>query len=235
MKDYSSIASIAQERLAISRHISPEDSRVYSYDAILFSVGCTHKKCFVGALGAWRAMPPREVDLWIILALHGAACALAYQEGMAAFLRWCTPRFNAPHTLITGCFATPSPFQMLWLWGSVFGAGADMQRSLGRLGFLALYLCGALSSVLISANLRYSATGVGGILATFACHTLTAPLARHAVFGIEMSARMALAAQVGIATLPNLSSEGSKAAVVLALNGAPLFVGAAFFQAFLSR
>ena len=55
------IVSLAFERATVGTHISEDDPRIWATQYIFFSVGCTHKKCFAGVLGAWRPMPDREV------------------------------------------------------------------------------------------------------------------------------------------------------------------------------
>ena len=174
-------------------------------------------------------MPGPTADLYALLACHGAACLLAHTEGMGAFFRWCSPRPNAPHTIITSLFATSSPFELLWLFGTLQGVGSDLQRSLGRLGFVALYLGGSLSSVLFAAYTRHSANGAGGALAAFAFHALAAPNMRHNIFGVTMGARMALAAQAALASYPAVNG-AARPGVVLALNGIPIFLGAAYWH-----
>ena len=225
--NYTGLSSMVVARCALGTHVSDEDPRVWAMDALLLTVGCTHRRCYVGILGKWRAVPGAQYDLYALIAAHAAAVLLAYHD-MRAYHRLCSPRLSAPHTLLTALFAASSPFELLWLVGSIMGLGPDLQRSIGRLGYLALYLGGSLSSVLLAAYLRHSVNGSGGALASCAYHALVAPHARHSIFGLEMGARMALAAQAGLASLP-ATHEGARSAVILALNGVPMLVGSAVF------
>lgn len=226
---HAALLEMARARLSIGTHESEVDARVWATDAVLLTVGCTKKKCYVGILGQWRPLPGAESDLYVLLACHGAACALAHSQGMPVFFRWCSPRMSSPFTLLTSIFATASPFEMLWLYGTMLGVGRDLQRGLGRLGFLALYLGGGLSSVLVAAYFRHSANGAGGALAAFAYHALAAPNARHSIFGLEMGARMSLAAQAALASYPAFNG-AARPELVLALNGLPILIGAALFH-----
>ena len=225
--NYTALSGIVLSRCALGTHVSEEDPRVWAFDALLLTVGCTHRRCYVGILGKWRAVPDAKYDLYALIAAHAAAVLLAYTD-MGLYHRLCSPRLSAPHTLLTALFAASSPFELLWLVGSIMGLGPNLQRTIGRLGYLALYIGGSLSSVLLGAYVRHSVNGSGGALASCAYHALVAPHARHSVFGLEMGARMALAAQAGLASLP-ATHEGARSAVILALNGVPILVGAVVF------
>jgi hypothetical protein len=208
-----------------------DDQQLWATDASLFTVACTKKKCFVGALGVWRAVPGPEIDLWALLGANGVACAVCYAYDVRTFYQIFSPRFSEPHTLLTSMFATSSPFELLWMYGTILGLGRSLQRALGRGGFLALYLSGGISATLIALFQRHSSTGAGGVLATLTYHTLLAPHSRHSVFGIEMGAKMALAVQVGFCCWPALSGQAARPGVLLAMNGMPTFLAAALFFA----
>ena len=223
------IISLAFERATVGTHISEDDPRIWATQYIFFSVGCTHKKCFAGVLGAWRPMPDREFDLYALLACHGAACLLAHTYGMLFFFQTFSPSLSKPHTLLTAIFATSSPFEMLWLCGCILGVGSDLQRAIGRIGFLILYIAGGVSSVLLAAYNRHSANGAGGALASMAYHALAAPRARHNILGFDMGAKMALAVQAGLASWPAFNG-APQPLLILALNGLPMLVGAGAYQ-----
>ena len=64
------------------------------------------------------------------MAAHGAACLVANQYGPVTYHRLFSPRFSSPASLVLGIFATSSPFELVWLSGSILGVGAELQRSL---------------------------------------------------------------------------------------------------------
>lgn len=228
-RDFTALAEIARSRWDIGMHMDAEDARIWAFDALLLTIACTHRKCFVGVLGAWHVLPGAQVDLWALLACHGAACAVAHAYGMATFYRWCSPRASEPLTIAASIFASASPMELLWLYGSLLGVGADLQHSLGRAGFLALYCGGGLSSVLLAMYLRHSVNGGGGALASVAFHALRYPHARHSIFGLTLGAKAAVAVQVGLASLPAFGG-AARPEAVLALNGLPVAFGAGAFQ-----
>lgn len=222
------LSAMVRERFYFGVERWPED-RLWALDAGLVSLGCTSKKCFVGVLGSWNGLPGPQYDLYALAAAHGVACFVYHSYGPGTFYRYFAPLLSKPHTVLCGAFATSSAFEMLWLGSSLLGLGHELQRALGRAGFLALWLCGALGMSLAAATQRHSTNGTGGILAAFTYHTLAMPHARHSLYGVSMSARSALAVHLGIACLP--AFQGSdKPAVALGLAALPLAVGAAFFH-----
>ena len=221
----------SQSRIGISA--DDEDERIWAADAVLFTVGCTHKRCFLGVLGKWRRMWSGRYDLYGLAAAHGAACLVANQYGPGYYHRLFSPRFSSPVSLVLGIFATSSPFELVWLSGSILGVGAELQRSLGRGAFLMLYCGGALASSLVAAYSRHSANGAAGALATFAFHALAAPSARHSIFGLEMGARNALLAQAALSTWPMLN--GGRPATACALNAVPIAMGGILFRLLRAR
>ena len=219
------LRAMAWARCTIGIHTADDDARVWSADALLFSIGCTHKKCYVGAYGKWHSLPGAKYDLYALVGAHGAACLVSYVYGIGTFLRFFSPRFSAPYTIPLSLFATASPFELVWLSGSILGIGSGLQRSIGRGTFLLLYLGGALASSLLAASYRHSANGASGALAAHAFHAIAAPHARHSIFGMEMGAKAALAVQAGLSTYPMLS--GGRAGTAIALNVLPMLLGAA--------
>jgi hypothetical protein len=226
---WAAMVELAAERASYGR-LRWEEERLWSVDALFVSVGCTHKKCFVGLLGVWRPLPGAKVDLYVLVAAHGIPCAVMHQYGPAAFYHAFSPRWSEPYTVLLGGFATSSPFEMVWLGSTIMGMGPEMQRAIGRLGLLLLWLVGAFAVSLLAASQRHSCSGSGGALATFAYHALQAPYARHNLFGIEMGARAALAAQFAIASLPALNGGADRPGVLLALNGLPILVGSVLYH-----
>ena len=225
---WAALGELAAERFRFGREQWAEE-RLWAADLGLLTVGCTHKKCFVGALGAWNSLPGPDAELYALAAAHGAACLVMHQYGPNTFYEHFAPRFSKPHTLVAGGFATASPFEMLWLGGTLLGLGSGLQRAIGRVGFLVLYLGGAFGVSLFAASQRHSSTGSGGALASFAYHVLAAPSARHNIFGIEMGARMALAVHFGISTWPSLNGSTGRPLIGLALNGLPIVFGGALW------
>ena len=219
------LAELAAARCSF-RHRSWPEERLWAYDLGLVTLGCTHKKCLLGILGRWNALPGPAVDLWALTGLHGVSCLVMHQLGPEVFYSHFAPRMSEPHTLLLGGFASPSPFEVLWLGGTLLGLGPDLQRAIGRGGFLVLWLGGALCSSLLAASRRRSGTGAGGALASFAYHVLSAPNARHNIFGIELGAKAALAAHLGIATWPSV---GGQLLTGVALNGLPVVFGSAMW------
>jgi hypothetical protein len=239
---------MARTRCAFGYSEAPDDARVWAVDALFFAVGCTHRRCHVGVLGAWRPLPNQKFDLWLVLGLHAAACGLYHTQGPGPFYRLCSPRFSAPHTFVTAIVATASPFELIWMYGNLIDAGSDVQRALGRIGFLILCALppfpverlptltrsgphpnadalGGLSSAVAAAYCRHSANGAGGTLAVLAFHFLRQPSnVRFRVMNIQMSPVAALGVQALLAAVPSLS--GDRPQTALALVGAPVVLGA---------
>lgn len=227
---WQALLAMARERFAFGIERFPEEERgLWALDSGVLTVACTKKRCYVGALGSWRKLPGGEYDLYALAALHGFACLISHKYGPTVFFRHFAPRLVEPHTVLGGAFATSSPFEMLWLGSTLLGLGHELQRALGRGGFLALWLAGAVGMSLAAAVLRHTCTGTGGILASFTYHTIAAPHARHSLYGIEMGARQALAVHVGIACLPAFQG-ASRPHVAIGLSLLPLVIGAAFHQ-----
>ncbi len=176
----------------------------WAVDAGLVTLGCTRRKtCFVGLLGDWWRLPSwsREGDVYGLVAAHGAA-ALLHSQDIAAFYRHFAPRVSRPHTLFTSIFATSGLFEALWICSSLLSIGGDLQIALGRGGFAALYIG---SGLLISLCALYSSSatpGHGGLVAALVVHTRMFPRLRRSIMGVEMGAWSALAAQLGLASLP---------------------------------
>ena len=186
---------------------------------LLLGVGTASSRAHAGLLLLSR----------VFLAGHGLAVAVSYSLGPTTYFQHFSPRWSEPHTLLCSCFATTSPFELLYLSGNLLGVGAELQRSAGRAFLLLLYLSGAASVSLLAAQWRHSATGAGGALACGAYHALRSPSARHSVFGLEMSAKAALAVQVAVASWPAFNGAVGRPAVLIALNCVPALLGAALF------
>ena len=216
------LAELAAGRCSFGQRSWPEE-RLWAYDLGAITVGCTHRKCLVGVFGTWNSLPGPSVDLWTLCGFHGASCMVMHQCGPATFYGHFAPRWSAPHTLLLGGFASSSPFEVLWLGGTLLGLGPDLQRGIGRGGFLALWFGGALCTSLLAASRRRSGTGAGGALASFAYHVLSTPNARHSIFGIQLGAKAALAVHLGIATWPHVG--GGELVTGIALNGLPVMYG----------
>lgn len=225
--DLAAVGALAMANWQVGTAEWPERG-LWAADLGVATVACTRRACFVGVLGAWRRFPRwrAQHDLWVLLGAHGAACALAHLD-LGAYHRHFTPRLKRPHSLLLGAFATASPFELLWFGSSLLGVGAELQRGLGRLGYLALYLAGAAASTAFATATRHSSNGSGGVLATCAFHALAHPNARHSVFGLEMGARASLGAQVLIASCPSFVAGG---ATLLTMNAIPVAVGIGIFQ-----
>ena len=178
------IGMMAAQQFTFGSRAWPEE-KLWAMDAVLLSAGCTHKKCFVGVLGSWRKLPCAAIDLYILAAAHGSAIAVFYHFGPTVFYQHCAPRFSAPYTILTGAFATSSLFEMMWLTSTLFGLGHDLQRSIGRVRFLLLWLGGAGSVSLVAASLRHSCSGAGGVIAAFTYHAIVAPRAQYNIFGMR--------------------------------------------------
>ena len=228
-EDLERIYEIARSRARVGFVSSDEDARTWAVDALLLTLGCTHKRCYLGVYGAWHRLPDQQLDLYAIVGAHGLAVLFSYNYGMTTFFRHFSPRFSAPHTIFLAMFATSSPFELIWLSSSLFSVGATIQRIIGRGTFLLLYGLGAMSSVLIAAYNRHSASGASGVLAAYAYHALAAPRARHSLFGVEMGGRAALMVNAALATWPMIN--GGSAPMAMALTGTPALVGAAIWYA----
>ena len=185
----------------------------------------------MGHLGTWRRVPGPRFDLWVLLGMHATGCVVSYTYSSEVFFRYFSPRFDAPYTLLLSLFSPTTPWELLWLYGMLFSTGPAMQRALGRLGFLVLYVLGAASTTLLSAWQRHSATGKGGPLAIVTYHALLAPNARHSIFGVEMGAKAALAVQIGVCTWPAFTGDAPKPWLLIALNALPAMLGAVMFVA----
>ena len=143
----------------------------------------------------------RSADLTLIASLHGAACAWAAFDS-TSYAQHFGPRAAAPHTILLGSFASATPWETLYLSSTVLGLGGDLQRELGRVGFVVLYAVAGLASSVCSMLTRRSALGSGGAMATLTYHVLSAPGARHSVWGVDLGAKQALEVQVAIGLLP---------------------------------
>ena len=228
-KRWSALAALASNRLAFGFKEWPE-AKLWAADVGVISIGCTHKRCFVGVAGSWHRVPGPKADLYALVAMHGSALAVRYQYGPTAFFRHFSPRLSDPHTLLLGGFATSGEFEMLWLGSTLLGLGHELQRSIGRGGFLVLWLGGATSVSLVAATQRISSSGAGGALASFAYHALAAPFARHNIFGIEMGPKAALSAQAILATWSAFNGDAPRPAAILALHGLPILLGSLLWQ-----
>ncbi|KAL1495614.1 hypothetical protein AB1Y20_016974 [Prymnesium parvum] len=211
---------------------SSEEPRLWACDALLLSVGCVRRTCFVGALGSWWRLPSRSAaaERWLLCAAHIAAAATRL-AAPSAYFRWFQPSLRRPASVLLAAFATSGLFELVWTVTTIEGEGADLQQSrlLGRTNFLYLYIGSALASSLCSLATRSSAFGAGGLLATCCFHALAAPHARHVIFGVEMSGSTALAAQVVFACYPALNNGNAPA--VLLVNLVPTLGGAVAFFA----
>lgn len=221
---WSRLSGMTRNQCGLMVSASSEDPRVWAADLVFVTIGCTHRRCYCGILGKWYAMPGPEVDIWALLAAHGTACAIAYTHGAGLFYRHFSPRFSHPHTLLLSLFSTSTPFEMLWLYSSLHSVGPGLQRTMGRAGFLALYLsCAAIVTLVAAAN-RHSMASAAGMLAVVTYHTLMAPNARCSILGFEMGAKAALAVQFGICAWPAISGGTARPSLLLILNALPVFL-----------
>jgi len=186
----------------LKMHRWPDD--LWAADALIVSFGCTQRgTCFVGTLGKWWRLPKwmPKWDLWLLAGVHGTACA-CYMQSPMLYHQLFSPRASAPHTVLLGAFASSNPWELLWIGSTIVGLGQELQRALGRAGFIGLYLVAALASSVCSMLLRCSARGHGGILAAMAYHTILSPRSQHNIFGLTLGARQALAVQTVMAGWP---------------------------------
>ena len=190
------------------------------------SLGCTRRTCFVGAAGSWWQIPKwsKDTDVFVLAGLHALACATFHYD-VAAYYRHFAPRWSRPQSLVLGIFGVPSPWELLWLITSLVNYGPELQRALGRLGFVHLYLAAGLASTVAGLMLRCGGTGAAGVLAHLTFHVCRQPSARHTIFGVTLPAPAALAVQVGFASWQLLQTGGAVA--VLAVSGTPCALGAA--------
>ena len=190
------------------------------------SLGCTRRTCFVGAAGSWWQIPKwsKDTDVFVLAGLHALACATFHYD-VAAYYRHFAPRWSRPQSLLLGIFGVPSPWELLWLITSLVNYGPELQRALGRLGFVHLYLAAGLASTVAGLMLRCGGTGAAGVLAHLTFHVCRQPSARHTIFGVTLPAPAALAVQVGFASWQLLQTGGALA--VLAVSGTPCALGAA--------
>ena len=190
------------------------------------SLGCTRRTCFVGAAGSWWQIPKwsKDTDVFVLAGLHALACATFHYD-VAAYYRHFAPRWSRPQSLVLGIFGVPSPWELLWLITSLVNYGPELQRALGRLGFVHLYLAAGLASTVAGLMLRCGGTGAAGVLAHLTFHVCRQPSARHTIFGVTLPAPAALAVQVGFASWQLLQTGGALA--VLAVSGTPCALGAA--------
>jgi len=208
---------------------SSEESGLWSSDLLIATVGCTQKTCFVGAVGRWLRLPrwERHFDLYAMLGMHCIGVFLCYQCP-GTFFEHFSPRLSHPHTVVLGMFACTSPVELLWLVSFASWLGRDLQKMIGRLGAIALYVACGLSSSLASAILRRSATGAGGLLGAFAYHTLAAPNASHNILGIALSPPKALLAQFIIMSWDVVTIPDQRLPLIIC-NGLPTALGAVMF------
>lgn len=225
-RDYDTLASLAWSKLVIGFRADDEDGRIWAFDAVFATLGCTHRRCYLGVWGKWQRLPDEKMDLYGLLGAHGLACAYSYHYGKIAFFRLFSPRMMEPHTLLFAMFATFDPFELVWLSSGILSLGADLQRSLGRTGFLSLYCGAAFVTAITAAYNRHSANGAAGALAAYAYHALVAPGARHSLFGIEMGARAALMVQCMLSAWPLRQRPG----MAMVLNAIPILVGGLFWH-----
>lgn len=199
----------------------------WAADIAVVSLGCTRKGCLIGAGSLWWRPPswPMEWDLYLLVAVHAYSTFCP----SATYFRHFCPRARVPHSVLLGAVATRSTWGLLWVSSTLLGLGAELQQAIGRLGFLGLYAAAGLAASLVSMASRHSAHGHGGVLAACAYHTLVAPNARHNIMGVQLGARSALAAQVGLAC--SAAFQGDAPGPVLLSNLAPCAVAAVAFGA----
>ena len=154
--------------------------------------------------------------LWLASLLLGIGSELQRALGRIGFALLCT---------------RPLPFDLLFKAHMIASLALSLEcapiesRSHGGAD-----LGGALITSLFAAAYRRSNDGTGGVLALCCYHALAAPNAQHNIFGIQMGAKMALACQVAIASLPAFSGGQSQPGTTLVMAALPLAVGAVAFR-----
>jgi len=114
------------------------DGGLWAADAGIASLGCTPKGCLIGFATLWWRPPswPRDYDVYMLAALH-AYSAFCPTD---VYFRNFAPRLRRPHTVLLGAVATRSIWELMWVGSTLLGLGTELQKALGRGGFLALYL-----------------------------------------------------------------------------------------------
>lgn len=216
------------KKLTVSGLQESSEDGLWSSDLLIATIGCTGKgACFVGAVGRWLRWE-RQYDLYTLLGMHVIGAVLCYQSP-GIFIKYFSPRLSHPHTVLLGVFACTSPIELVWL-ASYTSMGRDLQKMVGRLGAIALYLACGLSSSLASAMLRRSATGAGGMLGAFAYHALAAPNTSHNLLGITLSPPKALLAQLVLSSWDAVTMPDQRLPLLIC-NGLPTALGAVIFLA----
>eukprot|EP00967_Tisochrysis_lutea_P004052 scaffold4825_cov38-Tisochrysis_lutea.AAC.2 len=197
----------------------------WALDAAIVSVGCTRRGCLIGLACLWWRLPswPMEWDVYMLGAIHAYSTFCSNE----IYFRNFAPRLRAPHSILLGSVATRSMWELLWVGSTLLGLGSDLQRAVGRFGFIGLYLGAGISASLVSALYRRSAHGHGGVLALCAYHTFMAPNARHNIMGVELGAKSALAVQLALAC--SGAFQGDAPLPVFASNLAPCLVAIAAY------
>ena len=217
-----SLAALGAKVMVGERDLDAED--LWAADALLFSVGCSRKACFVGVLGSWWRLPqlvkeilneevtkPRGAQyehhrVWVF-SPHGQLCALGALAVLSysleylnheLFDRLCTPSLRRPHTLLLGGFATKSPYEAIWIAVCVHNTGAEVQKILGTWGFLWLYVVGCVATAVAAAvypQRGYRCHGAGGMMAMLIVYAARYPTANYTlVYGVTVPVWRAVAA-----------------------------------------
>lgn len=230
-RQWQGVRDLAWRRAAVRQHEWADASSgkpLWAVDLAVASVGCTHRVCYIGVLGEWRR-PAAEADLYALLAVHALACYFRMFDP-GAYWRYFSPAWSRPLSVPASLFATGGVWEVVWLASLLGHIGNELQRRIGRLGFLALYGSGGGIATLLALLTRHSTSGGGGALACCAFHALQHPTARHSIFGVGMGANAALAVQLALACLPSLQGRVARPALGIALNVAPVVVGAALWR-----
>lgn len=121
------VSAIARSKCTARSHSWPNE-RMWALDGVLFSVGCTHKRCFLGALGSWWGAPrwTPDTDLWALAAVHAISCATSHFEPRT-YHRYFSPNTNRPHSIILGAFATAGVMELIFMVTTLNGIGANLQ------------------------------------------------------------------------------------------------------------
>ena len=219
-------------RRKVTWNVTVSADETWAVDAVFLSYGCARSRkgrqsCFVGAAGDWHKVPSwtPSWDRYLLVALHALACACANFDP-ASYFRNFEPRASQPRSVLLGAFGTSQPLHMMWLAATILGVGADVQREIGRMRFVGLYVAAGLASSFCSMLFRASASGAGGALACYTFHVLAAPHTQHSIFGVTMSARVALAVQLIIACSPAIGQPWHRARKLLLINLVPTAIGA---------
>ena len=105
-RDYVRVRAAIRAKIRFGVHEWSEE-KLWALDAAVISLGCTHRTCFVGALGSWWRMPhwTSATDLWALCGLHAVACALHYSHP-SIYYRLFAPSASRPLSIPLGAFAT---------------------------------------------------------------------------------------------------------------------------------